>query len=325
MSAKKLIILITSILAFVAVVVGLCLFFCGNKVINSVPSFVSVQKIDNEFFLTTEFSQGNQYQFKIEQYIDDQPQLINIVKSDKNQIKLSDQKLDLNVGSKFLFSVCYATENGSGNGKYCEPVSWSPRKQLESVDYASVQFDLQENKITWDAVADAEYYWLYFFDGDGRMISNSKTTGETLGTDFNEFLLVDANNQGKYKIDAGKFKLFIVADSSDDDILPSNFGAGQEGLEISLKNEVLDASGSEETFSVTCSQRVETFQVSVDGLTVLIQDFEEPAQIAGNYVYDLSNIFNVFKSLDFSKSRVEIKTLTNGLVLESEVFVVDLI
>lgn len=320
MTTKKIIILILSLLAFGAVIFALCFFFLGNKVIIVKPEFIQVKKIDDNFFLTTQFSQGNQYMFKIEQKIDGEFMVVDVVKSDVNSINLSKQNLDLSVGNEFQFSACFATENDNGNGDFCTPISWNPHHKLDGVNYDEVKIVEQGNKIIWNAVEDASMYSLFFFDESGEQASSSESESLPFYVFKPEFSMFDS--LGRSKLGAGEFKLFIVADNSDINILPSDAGEGFERtILMDIKNEILNVSHKNERFLVTCTQKVKTFQIFVDDLMFEF-DAGTVTKEGNNFVFDISNFLSLFK-VNFEKNHVKILTKQNGHVLESECFVVN--
>lgn len=306
MNAKKIVILISS-LALACVLTCLCLIFLTNKVIKEVPTTLEVQKIDDDFVLITEYSNEYLYNFKLEQKIDGKFVVLDVVKSKTNCLNLSEQHLDFALGNEFRFSSGFATENGSGDGKFCTPISWTPTKSLQEVEIQSFDVDFQTETISWGQVDDADFYALDFINQDGRFW--------TFTTYTNSFSWSDE----KHEMKAGEFSVFVTAKSENANILPSKAVRGCEGLEIALQNEILDFSLGEESLMLRCSQKVKILQVDIEGVSFQIE-LDLPVEDGNDFIYDVSQHLSFFKNIDFSYSDAQLKTLTNGLVLESELF-----
>ncbi len=308
MSSKKIVILILSLVAVAAVTVSLCLIFLTNQMIKAVPESVSVQKLGDDIVLTTDFSEKYYYNFKIEQKFGEEFVELDVVKSDKNYISLTEQSIDLVAGNQFRFSAGFATESGSGDGKFCEAIVWTPSETLAEVNYQSLEIELQSGTITWEAVEKADFYSLNFVDQNG---------GQKLFVcDENAFSWLE---NGKSALKAGEYQLFIVAQSEKESVLSSNAGEGFGTIKISLQNEILDISHSQEKLLVTCTQQTRVFQVFAGDQVFCIEANAETVD-GDRFVYDLSEFLPFFNALKDQNETVKMKTLGNGLVLESELF-----
>lgn len=289
--------------AVIAIVVGLCFVFLGNKSIKDIPKSLSVQQIDDRFFLVADFNSQYYYNFKLEQYLDEEFVLIETVLSSKNTLDLSKQNLDILAGKIFRFSVCFATENGGGGGKFSQTINWQPSWSLPSIDYSSVGFDDKTETLTWNSVKNADYYELRFLDLQGNVHSFS-TTNES----FNLSLLA-----------TGKYRCFVVARSNNEFVFDSVVGDGIE-IVLSRKNVIERLERTENGVLKICSSlQVKEFEVFVNGkirATLLAEKFDLEGDL---FVYEF-DINSILKSMDFENNIVQIKSLQNEFVLESDFF-----
>ena len=99
LTKKYTIIVLFAIVAVAAIALGLCLFFLGNKPIKLAPQTVSVNKVDDKYYVTTDFNAEYEYQFKLEQYIDGNFLVVNTVNSKTNSICLSDNEINIVAGT----------------------------------------------------------------------------------------------------------------------------------------------------------------------------------------------------------------------------------
>lgn len=203
MKTKKRIIFALAILAGVAVVVSMCLLFLGRKIITDIPKSLSVEQVEEEFFLVAEYNNNHQYQFKIEQKIDGEYVLLANIKTETNSLNLSNQKFDIVAGGEYRFYACYATENGYGNGKFGEAFLWQPSWNLKQVK--NVSYDRNEKTLSWDEVYEADSYIVNLIDKNGQLTSI---------TSIENSLSLSSINDGEYDV-------YVSAKSNNDYIFSS--------------------------------------------------------------------------------------------------------
>lgn len=298
MKTRKIAILSFCAVAVVATIIGLCFLFFGNKTIKDVPEFVSVEEIDGEIFVVTQYNGEYNYQFKLEQMMQGDYVTIKTVNSKVNTIKLSDNDIEVVFGETYRFSACYATENGAGNGAYRESEPWEAKTKLrDRIDYSAVEIDDVNKVITWSKVSEADAYLLRFVSATGEVLDEST---EELRFSYEE-------------LPVGEYTLYIIAGSYNSSIEVSDAGEGI-GLRNVKQNEIVEATRNlNGDIFVTCTQEVEKFEIYVDGQLKLTLDAGEKNET----YYMLQGAKTLFKMID-EESVVEIKSMDFGCVLASE-------
>lgn len=300
MSKKQILLWVFVALASVAIILGFCFVFLGNDIIENAPGKTQVQNVDGDFYLVTEYSGEYGYQFKLEQLIDDEYVVVDYVDSDTNMINLSEQKLNILAGEQYRFSACYTTENGSGNSAFSEALVWQPSWNLDTIVYDSVLVDTEKNLVSWQEIYLADSYRLKFLDTDGEIFE--ATTAST------SFSLND--------VPAGKFTLYIFAESDNDFLLSSVAGEGKQ-LEIVKKNQIL-STNRENGLTVVCSEKVDSFEIYENGVLKGVLKALTTEEVENGFVYTFSDVQFVLGSLDFENSLVQIKSLATDFVEESD-------
>lgn len=209
MSKKYKLIFSAILLAFVAIIAGACFVFFGNKVVKDSPSYVKVESFDGEYYAVAQQKSEYGYKFKIEQFVEDNYILVDLVENNSNLINLSKQKLNLNSGNKFRISVCY-TIDGRNDGNYSDAVEWTVTTKLAQVDYDAVV--LTGWNLSWDMVLHADFYNVFVYDSQMNMQSYSKNSNTI---DFST-------------LEPGRYVVYIVAKSYNENIIDSQIGSGVE-------------------------------------------------------------------------------------------------
>lgn len=301
MSKKQWITYISICLAIIAIIVGFYFVFLGNKIITEVPDSLQVEKIDDDYYLVTKYNANYGYQFKLEQFLDDDYVVIDIVDSDINTLNLNESKLDIIAGQSYRFSACYTTENGAGNSDFSETLIWQPSWALDSVDYQTVNYKADTETLSWGSVYLADSYVIKFVDDQGQVVERVSLTNSVLVDD----------------VEVGKYTVYIFGQSSNDYISQSYAGDGVE-IAISRKNVINNVSRESGVLSVASTEKVDVFEIYVDGTlkgTLKVSDFSEDDNL---YYYTFENSSFLFGQIDFEKSVVQIKSLASGYVLESD-------
>ena len=301
MSKKQWITYISICLAIIAIIVGFYFVFLGNKIITEVPDSLQVEKIDDDYYLVTKYNANYGYQFKLEQFLDDDYVVIDIVDSDINTLNLNESKLDIIAGQSYRFSACYTTENGAGNSDFSETLIWQPSWALDSVDYQTVNYKADTETLSWGSVYLADSYVIKFVDDQGQVVERVSLTNSVLVDD----------------VEVGKYTVYIFGQSSNDYISQSYAGEGVE-IAISRKNVINNVSRESGVLSVSSTEKVDVFEIYVDGTlkgTLKVSDFSEDDNL---YYYTFENSSFLFGQIDFEKSVVQIKSLASGYVLESD-------
>ena len=208
MSKKYKLIFGASLLAFVAIIVGVCFVFFGNKAVKSVPESLSVNNFDGEYYLTAQANPNYEYSFKLEQLIDDDYVLVDTVSNKTNSIKLSDQKINLVAGNEFRFSVCYMSESGD-KGNYSDSLTWVVTKKLAKIDESS--FVLNEKILSWDEIVFAEKYKIMIVNSTTGVVTNLEST---------------TNNVDLSGLAVGNYTAFVSAENESEFIQNSAFSEG---------------------------------------------------------------------------------------------------
>lgn len=299
LSAKHVFVFMFAFVAVAAIGLGVCLYFFGNNPIEDMPNQVSVQKVDDDYFVTTDFKAEYDYQFKLEQYINGKYLLIKTVDSESNSICLSENEVLVVAGEKYRFSACYTKERGAVEGKYCDAFEWNPTTNIKTVSYDSVRFDAGAETLSWTALNFADDYLVRIVDMNGN--ASEKIASENM---------VSTNSFAE-----GKYKLYVVGRSDNENILSSSPGEGTV-VEISRKNQILGMDfDNENILTVLCSHNVEKFEIYADGKRVATF-VGEGAFESNGFVYniDLTVVLNSFAE----GSILKIKSSQIGYILESD-------
>lgn len=295
MSKKYKIILGGTAFALVAIVVGLCLVFLGNKSIRSTPNSLDVQKVDGDYLLVTEYNAKYNYQFKLEQFIEGEYLTVNVVDSTQNSIKIADCNLNLDSGGNFRFSARYINESGGGNGKFCAPFVWSPPSEIGGIDYQNVTFE--NDTLSWEGVREAGGYEVIVVGDD---LKEKIFPCEETSCDLSELV-------------AGRYTVYIVAQAKEGFSGQSEAGAGKQ-IVVERQNSLSRAVLTGWSLSVSSSLDVLKFEVYADSVLLGTLD----AGNRQNGVYTFENCQSLFGGLDVSSTLLQIKSLKNDCVLESE-------
>lgn len=301
MSKKQWIVYSSVCLAIIAIIVGFYFVFLGNKIITEVPDSLQVEKIDNDYYLVTKYNANYGYQFKLEQFLDDDYVVIDVVDSDINTLNLNESKLDIIAGQSYRFSACYTTENGAGNSDFSEVLIWQPSWALDCVDYQTVNYKADTETLSWSGVYLADSYVIKFVNDQGQVVERASLTNSVLVDD----------------VEVGKYTVYIFGQSSNDYISQSYAGEGVE-IAISRKNVINNVSRESGVLSVASTEKVDVFEIYVDGTlkgTLKVSDFSEDDNL---YYYTFENSNFLLGQIDFEKSVVQIKSLASAYVLESD-------
>lgn len=294
-------------LAVAVIITGFCFVFLGNKVIKDVPKNLAVEEYDDEFYLVTDYSGEFGYQFKLEQYIGNAYVTLKVVDSQTNALNLSKQNFDISAGQRYRFSVCFTTENGAGNSAYSETLIWTPVLTLKAVDYSSVNFNLEDEKLSWRDVYLADSYVLRFVDKNGTMVEKTATT----------------NSFDTSSVNAGDYKLFVIAKSTNSSMNDSFAGVGMD-ISIVRKNVISSVvRNNKNVLTVTTNQKVDAFEIYQNGVlkgTLSVTGFDI---VAGKYVYRFGNAGVILNSVNFEIDSITIRSLETGNITESELFDID--
>lgn len=300
MNKKMIILFCAGILALGAIIAGFCFFFLGNKIIESIPKYVSVEKIDDDFYVVSDYNGEYGYQFKLEQMIGENFVLVDTVDSNVNMLKLSDTKMDIVVGELYRFSACYTTENGAGNGKFSDPVEWTASWNLDALDYDSVVFDDEKNVLSWDPIYSAEEYVLKFVDEKANEIQ----------------LVAHQENFSVDEIPVGNYKVFIVGRASNRYLKDSFAGEGFD-LSIVRENVINQVLRDGYSLNIVSTEKVENFEIFADGVLKATLTVENVQNLGDMFAYSFDNLKILFDQLDFETMSIQIKSLQCGNVLES--------
>ena len=296
MTKNRILFWIFTLLASVAIVLGFCLLFLGTKDVDAMPKAVSIENIDGEHYLSTDYNSEYYYQFRLEQQIDSEFILINTIDSKTNSIKLKRDDFDIIAGQKYRFSARYITENGSGDGLFCESLIWQPSFKLNKVK--DVAFDLASNTLSWSKSYSADYYKIKIVDENANVMTTATTE---INLDLSRF-------------DVGSYKVYVSACSNNEYLFDS---VASEALEISLirKNVILSAV-YDQNLIVRCKELVQQFSIVDNDVQIAIITPDEVLGQIGNYTYK-------FKKAEFymqGLTNAKIKSLGEEFVLESDFY-----
>ena len=285
--------------ALAAIIVGLCFVFFGNKPIKSLPETLEVQKVEGEYFFVSLFNPEYHYQFKLEQYIEEEFFTVGVVNSDVNTIKLEDHNLNIIAGGSYRFSVRYVNENGGGKSKFLTSEPWSPSWSLDGVDYADVT--VIDDTLSWKIVPDAEVYKVVIID---EHLEKKEVETPELSYSLSD-------------LRAGQYTIYIIAQNSDKFINSSEVGEGKQVV-IERKNTLTNAHMSDGDLSVSSSYDVLKFEIYCDG--TLLGSLDAGERKNGVYVFE--KCATLFDGVDVQISNIQIKSKKCGHVLESEFVIV---
>ncbi len=294
MSKKYKIIFCGIALALVAIIVGLCFVFFGNKVIKATPKTLDVQGVEGEYYLVAEYNPHYFYQFKLEEFIEEEYFTVGVVNSKVNTIKLEDHNLNYVAGRSYRFSVRFVNENGGGKSKFFT-IDRSPSWSLEGIDYGKVMFE--DDVLSWKAVPQAEGYQVIVVDENLQKTEHpcTETTCDLSG------------------LKAGRYTVYVIAQNGDEYVENSDAGAGKQ-IEIKRKNILSNAHMSNWVLSVESTYEVSKFDIYADG--TLLGKLDAGAIEGGVYIFE--DCSTLFVGVDVVHSRIEIKSRKNDCVLESD-------
>lgn len=295
MSKKYKIIFCGIAFALVAIIVGLCLVFFGNKTIKSTPKSLEVQSVEGEYFLVSEYDAEYNYQFKLEQLIDEEFLTVGIVNSKINSIKIEDHNLNINAGGSYRFSVRFVNENGGGKGKFSKPLLWSPSWELGGVNYDHTTFE--DDVLSWKVVPQAESYKVVVVD-------------KNLQKD--EFFCSETSFDTSW-LKAGRYTVYVIAQNGDEFVGESVAGAGKQ-IVVERKNTLSNAHMSGWVLSLKSSYDVLKLEVYSDGK--LLGRLDAGQRDGGIYTFE--NCQSLFSGIDIGQAEIKIKSLRNDCVLESD-------
>lgn len=301
MSKKQWIVYSAICAAIIAIIVGFYFVFLGNDIIEEVPSSLKVEKIDDDYYLVTEYGGKYGYQFKLEQMMSNEYVTVAVVDSDVNMINLNESGLDIIAGQNYRFSACFTTENGAGNGEFSQSLQWQPSWALDTVNYQSVSFDAENEMLTWGSVYLADSYVVKFVDANGQVVE----------------LSAESNSLSTQNIEVGKYKVYIFGQSSNSFLTQSYAGEGID-ITITRKNVINSASRENGSLKIQSTEKVEKFEVYADGQLKGVLSVSSVESESGLYSYTFDNADFLFGQIDFEKSVVQIKSLACGCVLESD-------
>ncbi len=314
MKKSQIYILSAVLVAILAIVVGLCLFFFSNPMITQIPNSLHIENINGDFYLVAQFNENYKYQFRLEQETEkDKFIVLDVVNSDINSINISESKLDIIAGNSYRFSVCYATDNGAGNGKFGKYLPWNPQLTLSSVQTESIDFDDNELLLSWANVAHATGYNVKIQSFDAT------TNAVDFFTPTNSLSLVDKISQ----LGVGRFKAYIFANSTDVNYLPS---CASEEKEIILKaknniisiNRLPDIKGIE----IECSLNPKEFQIwSGNELKATLKP-NDVKQLGSTYLMTFLDVDFVLNAID---EQIKFISVAEEYILESEPFVFNML
>ncbi len=280
--------------ALVAIIVGLCFVFFGNKTIKAIPQMLEVKKVEGDYYIVCQHNAQYSYQFKLEQSIDGEFMVVGIVNSQSNTIKLEDSNLNVIAGGEYRFSARYINENGGGKSKFSEELTWSPSWALKGVDYQTVTFE--NDLLKWQVVPSADKY-----------------TVVVVGTDLQEKVFsCEAESCDLSELDAGQYIVYVIADSFDNFVESSSAGEGKSIL-IKRVNILTNAQVRMGTLTVESEYDIESIEVFANGIS--LGSLSAGQRVDG--LYQLENLISIFDNVDVENCEITIKSKACGCVLES--------
>lgn len=301
-SKKLSLIFVCMILALGAITAGFCFVFLGNQKIDDKPASLKVDNVGGEFYLVAQYSGKYDYQFKLEQKVDGNWLLVDVVDSTKNAIKLSAQKLNVVAGQDYRFSACFIYENSKG--QFCDEILWCPSWTLPGVDETTIDYDDETGILSWGKVNMADSYTVKFVDGKGDAFSKN----------------CDSNSLNLDGVVVGQYRIYVFANSNNSKIFSSFAGDGKN-IWIARENQILSVERQlDNSLIVSCSQKVDAFNVFVDGVLkgkILTSNATENENV---FTYTLTGAGVILGQCDFSTEKVEIQSVEGQFVFESDLF-----
>lgn len=297
MNKKLGIILGATVLALVAITIGLCFVFLGNPVIKDVPNDLYVERIDGNFYLVTEYNAQYKYKFKLETQVDGEFLTVSVVESQTNCLNLSNQNLSIVAGNDYRFSACFVSSDGNKDGEYSQELQWKPSWALDEVE--DVSFNNKTGVLSWREVylADAYEVRLVSFDGVQKVFPCNTNT-------------VDLSD-----MPAGVYKVFVVAKSNNSQLTSSE---STEAVEICLEKTTEIVSAKRDEFcniNLLCTQNVKEFEIYING--GLKATISSQAVSQGTlFEFSLKTDF-LLSRVDFESNIVQVKACELGQVKES--------
>lgn len=227
------------VLAVVALIIVIVLN--SNKTIPDQVKFVengkeiSVQAKANDNF--------SGYRFK---FVDSAGQQEFTFDANTNVLLISDKE-EIKIGRTYSVSVCYTTQPEGGNSEYSKPVTWQAYKFLDTP--TGFNLDLVQNRLTWEQVADADYYYVHYITDTFNTIKCSSN-------------YLDLTLQ---QLPAGQYDVTVSAISDKSYLKDSYISSEQQVIVRKELSEFDSAVRSDETITIRSKDIVEFIEVKVEG------------------------------------------------------------
>lgn len=201
---KKIFYISTIIFSLALIVTGVVFLFVVNYN-TDIPQAITVSTVSNKtYFKTSLNSNSHGYIYRFVQKDGEEKTF-----ESQSNIICADELIEndfLTLGETYTISVRYKNEYKNGYSNYSEKVEWLASKILEKPVITVVKDEAGtiDEKITWEEVAGATDYVVYYSCGE-----EIKTTETT-----NTYLLLK-------NIEGGEHNFYVVATSSEDKYLSS--------------------------------------------------------------------------------------------------------
>ncbi|MBE7076106.1 MAG: hypothetical protein E7375_03490 [Clostridiales bacterium] len=297
---KHIVYTLIVLVAMGIVAFGMVMLINGNESIKEIPTNLSVNKVEDDFYLTADYNAKYKYKFLLEHYLDDRYVKIDEIDAETNTLNLS-TNVGITAGEKYRFSVCFTGENGAVSGGFSEKIEWIAQYNLRAIDYSTIV--IENNVISWDSIDGASDYNVRFVDADGEM-TEQKT--------FNCSIV--------YPKTVGVYQVYIVACSENEYIGNSNAGKGVS-IEVKRKANIEAKLSADYVLTVESSEKIMALQIWYDQTLRAEVKLSTFSQNGALFVYEVDCEI-VLASLDLSK--VKVKSLApNQFIGESDLVVIE--
>lgn len=193
MKNKILRIVIISVLVIVAIG-GITTAFLFNYN-NEVPNAVEIYQNDEETFISAKANTS----YKGYKFVLSEGENEIVVESQSNVITLSKcLEEGAMLGKTYKVKVCYLGENANNNSQFSKEIEW----KLQGILIApEIKYSQDENMITWKQVSNADYYMVYYNDGQVKSVKVSENAFslENVKTGERNFYVVAYSDFDYYK------------------------------------------------------------------------------------------------------------------------------
>ena len=194
-----------------------------------------------------------------------------VIDSTQNRLSSYEMtRMGVEVGVEYDITVTYLGVNGEAPSNPSKPMTWTPYVYLQK---PQLQYDEQQNRITWQTVANADYYEVYY---------NYSMSGKVITTEDN-FLDLQ-------RIEGGERLIYVIAKSNNTNAYRPSVNS--DTLDITVIHNLpsfqsIDFDEETNTLHLTSSEAITAINLYINDQPRAVQNLS-PVLQEGVYHYDIS-------------------------------------